>query len=363
MKRSLGALATVSAFSLVAAADAGAFHYYSKCGSKATVADKELHMGAGKNSFPSGHARRDALVAAQTLWNHVPSHFIFSSPSWNEEVSMRNHDDEIWFTDDPDLTNGKPGMAHLWFTCYINEIDINYLNTEPWSYTDVAQGKTTYGGSNRPFITGALHELGHAFGLAHVNDEYNIMGADSTHVSYNDDRIRYYAGEDGADGQIYLYGSSSPNLPQDVGVTHWKYGSASGEYSKHVLTTITSDTLPSVPSGSFAGMRRYNVFENFDYQVEFTYENNGRDFQNDVDIGFYISTNPLITTKDTLIKTTTFNLGRDNPSTLKKTVHLPELTVGQTYWLGVIVDRTQEIAEVNESNNATSIPIYVTCCD
>lgn len=366
MKRTVPALAMLSATILAASlapTDADAFHYYSKCGSKATVADKELHMGAGKKSFPSGHARRDALLTAQKLWNDVPSHFIFSSPSWNEEVGMRNHDDEIWFTDDSDLTDGKPGMAHLWFTCYINEVDIVYLNTEPWSYTDITQGKTTYKGSTRPWITGALHELGHAFGLAHVNDEYNIMGSDATHVSRNDDRMRYYAGEDGADGQIYLYGESSPNHPQDVSVTHWKYGSASGEYSKHVLTTISSDTLPSVPSGTFGGMERYNVLENYDYQVEFTYENNGRDFQNDVDVGYYISTNPRITTADTLIKSTTMNIGRDNPATLKKTVHLPELKKGQTYWLGVIVDRTQKIAEVNESNNATSIPILVTCCD
>jgi hypothetical protein len=365
MKRSLYRFVPLAAFVVLVSSTppaAYAFHYYSKCGSKATVADHEIHLGAGTNSFPEGK-RRDALLAAQTMWNNAPGNFHYSTPDWGEGVGRNNQDDEIWFTDDHDQTGGKPSMAHLTFGCYLSEVDIIFYDPEKWSYTDQQFTKITYGGDYRPWITGALHELGHGFGLAHVNSEYNIMGSDSTHVTANDGKIKYYAGEDGADGQVYLYGLTDYDA-QDIGVTHWKYGGHDddSEYSDHVLTRITHPDL-AVPTTGFEGVRRYEVFDDFDYDVEFTYENNGRDFQSDIDVGFYISTNPLITTNDVLIKTATFNLGRDDVSTFKKRVHIPQLTSGQTYWLGVIVDRTKKIAEFNESNNATYLPIRVFCCN
>ena len=152
-------------------------------------------------------------------------------------------------------------------------------------------------------------------------------------------------------------------MADDVGVTHWKYGGKDGEYSTHKLTTITSATLPSVPSTEFEGMRSYEVLDDFDYFVQFTYENNGRNFLSDVDIVFYISKNRAISTIDTQIGTGKLNLGRDDVSTIRSAVHIPNLTVGQTYWLGVIVDYKNKINEFEAENNAASIPIHVSCCN
>lgn len=39
-----------------------------------------------------------------------------------------------------------------------------------------------YGGSYRPYQTTVMHELGHAMGLEHEDDEYNVMGKDYTHI-------------------------------------------------------------------------------------------------------------------------------------------------------------------------------------
>lgn len=361
-KRALALAGLMLSALTIAPPTSHAFRYKSSCGSKLTWADEDIRWSAGSSSFPSSGPRRQALRDAIKIWNDGPGDFDFLSPSWGDgKVKRHNGDEEIWYTDDHDLTNGRPGIALSWFACYFSEVDILFYNPEKWSYSDVRSTKTSYGGEYRPWITAALHEMGHSFGLNHVSTEYNIMGSDSTHLSTNAGKVRYSAGEDGHDGQVYLYGTSGG---QDIGVTHWKYGGVTEtEYSKHVLTTITAPSLPSVPSATFEGVKRYDVIDNLDYGVQFTYENNGKNQQDGIDVGFYISTNETITTKDLLIASGTINLSRDDANTIRSTIHLPQLTVGQTYWLGVIVDRTNAIAEVDETNNATYIPIQVTCCD
>jgi hypothetical protein len=45
---------------------------------------------------------------------------------------------------------------------------------------------------------------------------------------------------------------------------------------------------------------------------------------------------------------------------MKKSLTIPgDLTVGQTYYLGVIVDYTGQYFEFSEINNATYIPIKI----
>ncbi len=109
--------------------------------------------------------------------------------------------------------------------------------------------------------------------------------------------------------------------------------------------------------------RTNSSFEKSDgqtYKVEFTYENNGYYDKSGVDVGYYISTNDNITTLDTLIATSTKTLNRNKASTSTKTLTLPAwLVVGQTYYVGVIVDYTKSIAEYSSTNNATYLPIRI----
>ncbi|MGF1673448.1 MAG: hypothetical protein ACFCUV_07155, partial [Rivularia sp. (in: cyanobacteria)] len=77
-------------------------------------------------------------------------------------------------------------------------------------------------------------------------------------------------------------------------------------------------------------------------------------------VGFYISTNDIISTGDQRIGGTTLTLGRDNVYTARNTVTIPSsLQRNRNYWLGVVVDENNSINENVEWNNATYIPIRV----
>jgi hypothetical protein len=89
----------------------------------------------------------------------------------------------------------------------------------------------------------------------------------------------------------------------DVGVTHWKYGWADGEYSEHIPCKIymTNGFLP--PNDTYNGFPRFNVVRGGQYDAQFTYENNGYYYQSNVKTEYVISTNDWITTSDTQIRT------------------------------------------------------------
>lgn len=186
------------------------------------------------------------------------------------------------------------------------------------------------------------------------------MGQDWTHIHVNGSRARAYAGEDAADGAVFLYGLRSPKR-EDLGVVHWMYEGTSDEYSTHQKTRLYNSSGAVLPSVMDGGEARYRVSRGQRVQVEFSYENNGASLQSGVRVGYYLSTNHLITTQDRRIGGATFTLGRGSVYTTRIGVTVPSnATPGRNYWLGVIIDEEDNVSEVNESNNATYIPIRTT---
>jgi hypothetical protein len=216
-----------------------------------------------------------------------------------------------------------------------------------------------YGGSFRPFQTTAIHELGHALGLAHTNNTYNIMGTDWTHIHANGTTARSYLGEDAANGVVYLYGTSGSTL-EDLGVTHWKYLGTSGEYSTHQKTRVTNSSGGALPTFTVSGETGYYVSKGQVVRLELTYENNGKTTQSSSDVRFYVSTNNTISTSDTLLGSTTFSLGRNTVMTTSNSLTIPSsLTSGVTYYLGAVIDADGSLGEMTEGNNATYLPIRI----
>jgi hypothetical protein len=190
------------------------------------------------------------------------------------------------------------------------------------------------------------------------------MGIDGTHLYANGWYVGYYAGEDAGNGEVFLYGAVDHPVRNDVGVTHWKYsrpGGRDNEYSEHILTVIYAmDGITVIGSDAFRGMRRYQVRAGSTYRVEFTYENNGVDDFDEVNVGYYISTDDRITTRDRRFSTRTLTLNRNTVFTQNYSLTIPaDLTVGQTYWIGAIVDYTDDIIEFVSGNNAAYIPIEI----
>lgn len=332
---------------------------------------KQIRYRTAAGSFPPGSIQRSGLTRALGRWHECPGDFTFLTPIWDDvDVGVHNGESEVWFTPDPCV-----GAVHFGLIKW-NGTSAEFIESDvvfstipcwddpliPWAINSNSQFNIMiYGGTQVMWEPAAVHETGHGVGLAHTNNTYNVMGDPATHVHANNGRIREYVGEDAGNGTVFLYGETDAIFSDDVGVSHWKYGWADGEYSRHELTQIfTSDGSTVIGSDAFEGVRRYNVKAGSTYKVQFTYENNGLGAMTNVSVGYYISTNNHITTCDTLFSSHTRNFYRDTVYTMKQSLAIPSnLTIGQTYYLGVIVDYTGQYFEVTEANNATYIPIKI----
>lgn len=319
-------------------------------------------------SFPVGYWE-DGIRDTVRKFNRNPSNFRYSISMDSGGVGRDNGENEIW-GGIGSILSGAPAIAYQYWTCYwffgdvvhMDEVDVIFdYSSSPWQWTadTVKSSLIRYNGSLRALQTTGAHELGHGLILNHVNTEYNIMGSDFEHIHVNGSTATAYTGEDAVDGAVFLYGTRS-RAGEDLGVVHWKYSGVSGEYSDHTKTVLYDSADNVLPTVMVNGETGYRVNKGQTVKAEFTYENNGNNTQNGIQVGYYISTNDLITTFDTKIGSGSFNLSRDNVYTTTVNLVIPNnLTSGSNYWLGVILDENDAIAESVESNNATYIPIRI----
>jgi hypothetical protein len=352
--------------SVMFAEAAFAFSYSTCLGERLKWDSNTVTLRASPVSFPVG-PWRTALTTAVARFNLNPSQFRYNLVTDTGGVRRGNGDNEVWGSTDPTVLKGAPARAYTRWTCFwffgdhvhMDEVDVvfDYGSPWQWSASEIKTNLSNYGGTLRPLHTTAIHEISHGLKLNHVNTEYNVMGQDFTHIHVNGATARAYLGEDASDGAVFLYGTSSP-AREDVGVVHWKYSGASGEYSVHTKTQLFDSAGNVLPNFLDGGEDRYRVAAGQTVQAEFTYENNGANRQDNVAVGFYISTNDTITTADQRIGGITLNLGRGDVFTTRATLTIPAtLPFDRDFWLGAVVDEAGAIGEILESNNATYIPI------
>ncbi|MBZ0258188.1 matrixin family metalloprotease, partial [bacterium] len=333
------------------------YSYHTSLGSKRVWSSNTQRLRASKVSFPSSSNSRSALDDAIAGLNLNPSNFDINLTHGESSVSTLNGQNEIWFSDDNSLLDGAPAVAlsKYWFS-KILAVDVVIDADRPWTTSTDKRAMTEYGGGGRPLRNVIYHEVGHLFGLAHENDEYNVMGEDWSHLNTNGNHTISYFGEDAADGAIFLYGDKSG---EDLSVTHWRWTGRNGEYSTHGRTRVF-DNNGSRLTRTWKDSEPYYLVDNAqEIQVEFTYENNGASKQDHVDVGFYLSDNSLITTHDRHLRNAGISVARNNVWTTNYNIALPnDLQPNTDYWIGVIIDRDDSISEFDESNNATYIGLH-----
>ncbi|HSI60086.1 MAG TPA: matrixin family metalloprotease [Ideonella sp.] len=357
-----------AALSCLAASPAFAYNVGSCLGLPVKWGTDNPTLNASPISFPTGYWR-DGLQRTVDLINQNPTPFFFSLATDPDGLGLGNGQSEVWGSTDPAVLQGAPAIAYWYDTCYWlfgpisyrteSDVIFDYNSPFQWTADELKSSLIMYTGSLRQLQGTGVHEFGHAMGLLHVNTEYNVMGADFQHIWANGSSAHGYLGEDAADGATYLYGPWSFAW-QDLGVAHWKYSFASGEYSMHAKTGIYNAAGVLLPAATVKGEAGYQVKRGQSVQVEFTYENNGRDSQT-VNTGWYLSTNDIISVNDRLLATNTgMTLSRGDVLTYRRALSIPsDLTVGKVYWIGTVVDKDNVVADSVPSNNATYIPIRV----
>ncbi|WP_237154245.1 hypothetical protein [Oryzibacter oryziterrae] len=360
--------------SAILAATAGhafAFVYTSCLDEKIKWSSNSVTLRADPTSFPSGYWR-NGMDDTITKFNRNPSNFRYSLATDSGGVGLGNGQNEVWGSTDNGVLDGAPAIAYTWRDCYwffgnhvgMTEVDVIYdyhdtaSNPFEWTASTSKANLTRYLGSGREIQTTGIHELGHGLKLKHVNTEYNVMGADFEHIHVNGSTATAYLGEDAADGAVFLYGTRSETW-EDLGVVHWKFAGASGEYSDHDKTQMFNSSNAVLATVNVAGETGYRVNRGQAVKAEFTYENNGKSTKT-VNIGYYVSTNDTITTGDTKIGSVSMTLSRGDVYTSRTQLTIPSnLSLNTNYWIGAIIDDNNAVTEKVETNNATYIPIRV----
>jgi hypothetical protein len=311
-------------------------------------------------SFPDASQELGAVVAAKEAWDLNPSLFRFNLLFHDMIVSRGNGQSEIWIA--PEL--GFPGATYPIYDVagFLIEADIILNDNKRWAFNPTSYTTLEgYGTRSRLMAATMVHELGHAMGLAHEADVYNVMGTGYTHVHVNLSRADAYVGEDASNGAVALYGLSGL-AGEDVSVSHWTYdeeGTAdTDEYSQHMRVLVSDINGKPLDGAKIEdGATRFDVDSGQTLKVKFTYENNGATTQAP-EIDLVVSNNNWISIADTVIATFSRTLNRNNVDTYERTVTLPSLAPGN-WFIGAILDPHNVITEVDETNNATWIPINV----
>lgn len=325
-------------------------------------------LRAGEISFPEGSDYRTALGRVVDSFNNNPSNYNIELTYDEARVSRMGTQSEIWFSSDFDAHWGYAAMTWIKDNCnHIYAVDIVFNVNEVWSPGIEQDDFDVYGGEKASFRAVLMHEMGHVLGLGHEGNEYNLMGYPREHMHTNCSRAYAYLGEDVADGAVSLYGADA-SAGEDVSVVHWKFlrtmefvhDGRQLDFSDHTRTRILPVSSPIIFFGE-GGELVYLIRNGDTIDVEFTFENNGANRQENVHVGFYLSDNDCITAwNDRRIGGITVDLERDRVFTTTQQITLPDNLEGSRYYyIGAVIDETRDLAEFNEANNATYVAKFM----
>lgn len=365
LRRSLAlALLGLSASTLHPSAHASE---WDKCwtGAKLRWPGTTVTMRAYTNGFPSGGYWTNGLITARSAWDKSPASFRYTIQTGDTNVGLANGQSEIWWSSQ--LDDDVLGVCYSYsnvFTCKYSEADVVFNNQQSFTTSSSKTNQWAYGGGlygkkAKPFYfpATAIHELGHAQGLMHEGNTYNVMGISETHMHANGSTARCYAGEDSVDASIDVYGKFAQPL-EDLAVAHWRYSDkivVEGQlaYSTHERTRVFRNGSECSLSLLNDAEPIYEVDQGWNIDLELSYENLGKTTKS-VTVKYYLSTNDYISKYDSYLGSRTMTLGVNTVYTSKTALTIPSwVNNNQVYWIGAVMDPDNNIDEIDTWNNAT----------
>lgn len=295
-------------------------------------------MYISTTSYPQGTWMDSALQRAMNRWTNVKgSNFTFNFGRDTDGTHGKNLKNEIYMGNLSQFTSTEETLAfttidHRNSVIYEKDIAFNPYVTwidflGSWLKTSVAQS------DNEAYFEGvALHELGHVLGLDHEDDvlatmnSYHPSGGPVGHINiwevHGDDR----------NGIRYLY----PDSTHETDIVASKYfRTAPGK------SDVASALYPS-PTYLWRGQT---------YSIPYTTENLSTTTQS-YSVSFYLSTDSVIGVADQYLTTTYVNnVGKGTSVTKTASITIPTNISTGTYYLGYIIDLTNDISESRKGNN------------
>ncbi len=206
------------------------------------------------------------------------------------------------------------------------QTDIVFVEMSGWTFD--AQMPLCGGGTN--FKEVAVHELGHALGLGHENDLPCIMNS----VAGN-----HYLGE-GRD--------ITPNADDLAGL--------------RAIYPLPLFSRTDLAAGNHSGHRPPSWLRTGgQFQMPYVVHNLGRHAIENVTIGFYLSADRnLSPTSDVLLGSLTQTIGGGEELIGQLSLLIPERHIPGNYFLGYVIDPSNEVDESDEGNNRTDFCSGVT---
>lgn len=323
-----------------------------------------IEMKTG-NGFAASSSNETGWLEAVGRWNQNPSNQYFDTYGSSNAPVLDNGVSEVSMTNDPNLAPSGSARTHLFYAsgCKIDESDIyfNFTASNYWSSQESPVNHEPYAGGKRSLQGLAIHELGHAAGLAHEERYYNVMGGEIVYGTLNGSTAFRTFGEDAADAMINLYGVYNYSFVEDVGASPYKIYGSNGEYSVHTHVQVYDPTTyqPYPISGYSQSLPTYKVpSSSGTFRFEFTLENNGPSYiRYGTPWKIYLSTDDVITTSDTLLMSGVSDIYRDVPGRIYNNIYISGLTQFQTYYVGIIMNPQGLLDDAEPLNNIAFVKI------